>query len=88
MHRYLLTALMAMLLSGCNVFDDDDDNAPPPDDGGMPPPMESVDFTGFVIDLVQNGTADDTEPVEINDIDFAFDDNDEPAAFDALFDSP
>ncbi|CAN5131537.1 hypothetical protein BH24PSE2_BH24PSE2_22690 [soil metagenome] len=93
MRNMLWTLVLATLLSGCDVFEDNDDPlpAPPPSGGGQPPPeqpppTESVDFTDFVIDLVQNNTADNTDPVEINDTEFEFADDDDPGAFDELFD--
>lgn len=86
MRKFLLLMLMATFMTGCNVFEGDDDGpAPEPGPDPDPPPVENVDFTGFVLDLVQNQTADNTAPVEINDIDFDF--ADDPAAFDELFDT-
>lgn len=92
MHKTLLLLLMAAFaLGGCDVFDDNDDEiAGPVDPGPDPDPDPDPDPTGdnfndFVIDLVQNNTADDTDPVEINDLDFEFDEEEDPAAFDELF---
>ena len=49
-----------------------------------PPPTSSkVSFIGFVSDQFAN-TDDTAEPVEINDIDFEFDANDNPQAFNRL----
>ncbi|MFN0241632.1 MAG: hypothetical protein ACKVWV_01955 [Planctomycetota bacterium] len=41
-----------------------------------------TDFDAFVTDVVQS-TADDTEPVQVNDKSFAF--SEDPNAFDDLF---
>jgi len=48
-----------------------------------PPVDPRVDFTRFVLDLI-DATSDTTDPVEINGIEFRFDDD--PHAFDSLFD--
>lgn len=52
-----------------------------------PPPPQAMDFTGFVKDQFA-ATADDSDPVEVDDVDFAFDDQDDPAAFDDLLGNP
>lgn len=86
----LLTTALLMTAGGCDVFEDDDDEValpgpgPDPDPDPDPPPTGDT-FNAFVIDLVQNDTADDSDPVEINDLDFEFDED--PAAFDELFDT-
>lgn len=63
------TCAAALLLSACNSSDDDD----------TPPPPQ---FSEFVTDLIDS-TADDTEPVSIDDRTFTF--SEDPATFDALF---
>ena len=59
--------------------DDDDD-----DDGGTPgpTPIPGTTFAAFVIDLIENQTADGTEPVAV---DFDTTDDEAPGAFDSLF---
>ena len=52
--------------------------SPPP-----PPPPPPVNFTTFVKDQFA-ATADDTDPQSVDDADFAFTDDDNPAAFDDL----
>lgn len=44
----------------------------------------SVDFTTFVQNEIQR-TADDREPVNINNLEFSFNDQDNEQAFDNLF---
>jgi hypothetical protein len=56
--------------------------------GGSPPvPPQATDFTGFVKDQFA-ATADDSDPVEVDEVDFTFDDQDDPAAFDDLLGNP
>lgn len=70
-------ALFGVILAACsdsNNFGNNLDPAPP----------QSVDFTQFVTEQVNN-TADDREAVNINDLDFSFNDQDNEQAFDGLF---
>lgn len=53
---------------------------PPP---APPPPPQPQSFTLFVKDLFMD-TADNTDPVEINDLDINFDNLDNPRAYDDL----
>jgi hypothetical protein len=48
-----------------------------------PPPPQQQDFTALVQDIFAD-TADETEPVPVNDLDLVFADQKNPAAFDAL----
>lgn len=52
-----------------------------------PPPPPPISYTTFVKDQFA-ATADNTDPAEINDIDFAFDNADDPGAFDDLLQTP
>ena len=75
--------LIASLSTACGGGDDDmPPDAAAPDaspDAGVPPTFES-----FVIDLVQNRTAGDTDPVPY--VDFStLPESGDPAAFDVLF---
>ena len=77
----------ALLLAGCggssnSPGDDDDDNEPPP-----PPPVTTVDFPDFLRDILAM-TSDTTDPVDVNDEDFLFPDNDDPTLFDDVIGSP
>lgn len=52
------------------------------DEPGDDPGDGTLTFAEFVIDLIQNHTADDTEPVAI---DFSLPDDEDPDAFEELF---
>jgi hypothetical protein len=79
---FMLGCLTAPLLVGCGL-----------DDGGTEGEAEAEaeaeaegecqEFSDFVIDLIENETADDTEPVEVAGL--CFTDAEDPAAFDSLF---
>lgn len=80
--------LLGVVASGCG---DDDPDRPVADAGVQPdatvadagPDGGTIDtFAAFVIDLVENRTADDTEPVPI---DFSLPDDEAPDSFDVLF---
>ena len=77
MRASMRIAAVALLLlaAGCNGDDSSDTNPPPP-----PGP---TDFDAFVIDLVQNQTAETNEPQPVNGVEFALDEDEH--AFDALF---
>lgn len=64
--RTLQLLSLALFLAGCS--DDDDGGA------------AATDFDAFVTDVVVNGTSETAEPVEIDGVAFAFDED--PAAFD------
>lgn len=86
----LLTAMMSCgFLVGC-PGDEVDPPRPgpnPTNDGGTPDggPDQTTgqDFSAFVIDLIQNKTADDSEPVAIPD-NLTNVETEDPAAFDAI----
>lgn len=67
--RAALLAALAALAGACASDDDQ---------GGAP----AATFDTFVLEQFASNTADDVDPVPINDLDFTF--NDEPGAFDAL----
>lgn len=70
------TALLVfgLALAGCSDS---------PNNRGQGPKI-SVDFTTFVKNEIQR-TADDREPVNINDLEFSFNDQTNEQAFDNLF---
>lgn len=76
-----LLALGAVSLAACGSSNSSAPRVelPPP----PPPPPAPVSYTTFVKDQFAT-TANNTDPVEINDIDFAFDNADNPVAFDDL----
>jgi hypothetical protein len=81
----ILSGLLAGLLlavAGCdsNSYGGSSTMPPPPP---PPPPPQATDFAGFVKDQFA-ATADDTDPVDVDDEDFAFSDQDDAAAFDDL----
>jgi len=63
----LSLGIAGLLLAGCG------------DGGGGGNPVQKTDFTAFVKQLLAN-TSDTTEPAEINDLDFQF--NEDEADFD------
>jgi ABC-type glycerol-3-phosphate transport system substrate-binding protein len=81
-----LTAAAALALAGCgggsNSPPDDDDNEPPP-----PPPVTTTDFPDFLRDILAQ-TSDTTDPVDVNDEDFRFPNNDDPDLFDDVVGTP
>lgn len=85
---YASLLAVGMIGAACSGGNDDDDReVDDPGDTGRstptPPAGPSTPFAAFVIDLIENQTADDTEPVAV-DFDSADDEN--PDAFDTLFD--
>lgn len=68
--------LMSSGLAVCNCGDSPGNALP---DGGMP---DDATFAGYVIDLVENKTADNTDPQPIPE-DLA--DSEEPTLFEQLF---
>ena len=80
----LITILAAsVFVAACGGSDSLAPTPPPP----TPPPPTALDFTTFVKAEIAN-TADDRDPVEINDLEFDFADLDNPAAYDDLFTTP
>jgi hypothetical protein len=73
--RSPILALCGLLTLGAAGCSDGDDGAPAPD---------TVAFEAFVLDLIQNQTADDNAPQSLSGLTFAFDED--PAAFAELFD--
>lgn len=77
--RLLTGALvLAFALVGCGSDGSSQVAVPPPP---PPPPPAPTSFNQFVVDQFA-ATADDTDPVAVDDEDFAFDED--PAAFDSL----
>ena len=79
--RTLASAVVALTLGGCSSSGDDPVVVTPPPP--PPPPPAPTDFTTFVKDQFAN-TSDMTDPVDVDNEDFAFSDNDDAAAFDDL----
>lgn len=75
--------LLAAGLAGCGGSDSVPVTEPPP----PPPPPPPVAFTDFVKTQFER-TADDTNPQEVDDTDFAFNDSDNPDAYDDLLGNP
>lgn len=81
----MLAMAASMAVAGCGS-----DSLPPPIEPmtpSPPPPPAAVDFTGFVIEQFAE-TADDTDPVLVDDTDFEFNDQDNPDAFAELLTDP
>ncbi|QDV08951.1 hypothetical protein Poly30_45070 [Planctomycetes bacterium Poly30] len=74
--RTVMRCLTLGLLSLCGAACSSDDDS----NGGGDPPQEAT-FNTFVLQQFSD-TADDTEPVSINDTTFTF--NEDPNAFDSL----
>jgi hypothetical protein len=72
-----LAALSALILLLTGCFDGSSN-------GGDTRPDPAVDFTTFVTSEIQN-TDDTREPVDINDQEFSFNDQNNEQAFDDLF---
>lgn len=72
--------LVFALLTGCGSDSPDPVIVIPPPPPPPPPPM-ATSFNQFVVDQFA-ATAEDTDPVAVDDEDFAFDED--PAAFDSL----
>ena len=86
-----LAAALALAAAGCGDDNGDGNNPDGPGTDG-PSPDAEVDappvatFTSFVIDLVQNQTAGNTEPRAFADFaDLDDPDRENPAAYDPLF---
>lgn len=78
--RTLLGGIVGLVLGGCGSSDNDPVVVSPPP---PPPPPAPTEFTTFVKDQFAN-TSDMTDPVQVDDEDFAFSDDDDPNAFDDL----
>lgn len=82
----IILTLGAFGIAACGSSGDSG-SSPPTIPPITPPPVEPpTSFTQFVKDQFA-GTADNTDPVEINDVDFDFDNADNPQAFDDLLQS-
>lgn len=80
----MLVMAASMAVAGCGGSSSSSPPvAPPP----PPPPPAGVDFTGFVLEQFA-ATADDSEPAAVDDIDFEFNDQDNPDAFAELLTDP
>lgn len=77
----LFSAIVVLVLAGCDSSGDDPVVVTPPPP--PPPPPAPTEFTTFVKDQFAN-TSDMTDPVDVDDVDLAFSDDDDPAAFDDL----
>jgi hypothetical protein len=88
MKRKSFFVAIAMLASGTALFGCGSDNDPPATEPPPPPPPEpeAVVFNQFVNDQFA-ATADDSDPVAVDDTAFSFDDDD-PNAFDDLLTNP
>ncbi len=81
-----LLLVSGLVLAGCGSSNTPPPAEPPPPPP-PPPPPQAVDFTEFVREQFAM-TADDTDPVSVDDTDFAFNDQDDPDAFNDLLDNP
>ena len=72
-------ALLGLTLAGC--FNGDSGSSSRNDGPDM---VQSQDFTQFVKDEIDN-TSDSREAVNINDLEFSFNDQNDEQAFDELF---
>ena len=73
-----LAACAALMLGACSS--DSGGSAPP---AQVPPPPAQISFSEFVADLF-GATSDTAEPAPVDNVDFSFDDNENPSAFDTL----
>lgn len=81
MNKLIIILAASTVLAACGDSDSLTPTPPPP------PPTAGLDFTTFVKAEIAN-TADNRDPVEINDLEFDFADLDNPAAYDDLFTTP
>lgn len=87
-HRLSMTVLAlvaGITMAGCDSGSSSSTAmpSPPAPTPPPPPPPAATNFTGFVIDQF-GATADNIDPVQVDGTDFAFDDEDNPRAFDGL----
>lgn len=85
-----LFALGGISLAGCGGGNNDFpeiERAPEPPVETAPPAAsaEAVDFSGFVRDQFAIANPDTSDPVPVDDMDFEFNSQDDPAAFDDMF---
>ncbi|HAN27159.1 MAG TPA: hypothetical protein DCP75_05470 [Haliea salexigens] len=84
----LLAFVACTAITGCS---DSDTMAPPvvapPTPEPPPEPPAAIGFTDFVTDQFA-ATADTTDPEQVDDKDFTFDDEDNPDAFSGLLSDP
>ncbi len=84
----LLALVACTAITGCS---DSGTSAPPvaapPTPEPPPAPPAATDFTGFVTDQFA-ATADNTDPEQVDDKDFEFNDQDNPDAFSGLLSDP
>ncbi len=80
-NRQIAAIVLSLVLAGCGSSGSDPVVVTPPPP--PPPPPPPTDFTTFVTDQFA-ATSDTTDPVEVDDEDFAFADDENPNAFDSL----
>ena len=78
----VLMAAFCTVLGACGGGYDSPATPEPP-----PPPPPAVNFTTFVNERFA-ATADDTDPVAVDEADFEFTDDDNPDAFRDLLENP
>lgn len=83
-----LLVVGGLSLSGCGGGDSEfprvDPAPPPPAQPAPPAEPAQVGFTDFVRDQFAMTEADASEPVAVDELDFEFDDQDDPDAFSDL----
>ncbi len=77
-NRQIPAMVLTLVLAGCGSSGSDPVVVTPP-----PAPPPPTDFTTFVVDQFA-ATSDTSDPVEVDDEDFAFSDDENPNAFDSL----
>ena len=77
-------ASLPLVLVGCGGSGGSDDPVVMPDPGPDPDPVDNS-FATFVIDQFA-ATSDKTDPEDVDDREFTFDDGQNPDAFNELFD--
>jgi hypothetical protein len=88
MKRFIGMMCLGLLVASFSAACGGDDEEPPPDammaDAMQPDASPPLTFESFVIDMVQAGTADNTDPVPYDNFSMLPESGD-PAAFDILF---
>jgi predicted component of type VI protein secretion system len=74
---FAAVGVAAVLIAGCNNGETTHTEPVP-----TSPPTATIDFTAFATQAFSNSA--NSTPVAINNINFTFDSNDDPTAFDAL----